>query len=695
MRSLPVVVAVIVASAVGGGCHSNEESSAVASATSTASEGPAAASPGLNPADFDRTVAPCDDFYRFVNGGWVAANPVPASERRWSTFNELERKNQLVLRDILEAASQDASAPAGSERRKLGDFYASGMDEATIDALGAKPIEPLLAIVRDMASKDALTTTVAALHSQGVNPLFGFMVRQDQGDATRYIVNVGQGGLGLPDRDYYTRTDAKSAEIRTQYVDHAQRMFSLLGEDPASAARDAATVMAIETVLAEASMTNVQRRDPRSTYNPMELAGLEKLCPSVAWAQFFERLGCPPIRDHVNVGQPSFMKRVDSLIGERSLDDWKAYLRWNVVRATANTLARPFAEEAFRFNSGVLAGVKEEQPRWKRVVQVVDQGLADALGMEFAKRRFSPEAKRRAAEMVSNLRAAFRERLMTRDWMSEATRAQAIRKLDAIVEKIGYTDHPKDYSAMSIDRATYAANVIAARSWRSRYMVSRLGKPVDRTEWGMSPPTVNASYNPPMNEITFPAGILQAPYFDEHQDDALNYGGIGAVIGHELTHGFDDSGSKFDAEGNLKEWWTKEDREEFTRRTALVVKQFDGYVAVDDLHVNGKLTLGENLADLGGVTIAFHALQRALAARPQGPIDGFTPEQRFFIAWARNWRNNTRPEALRLLVNTDPHSPARFRAIGPLANTPEFTNAFGCPNAAAILLPDPDRAVVW
>ncbi len=649
----------------------------------------------LDPKNFDRAVKPCDDVYQFTNGGWVQSNPVPPEYSSWSVFRELAESNNRILREILEQALAVEHAPRGSTTQLIGDYYCSCMDEAQAEASGLAPLAADFARIHDIADATGLARVLMQLHTQGVAPLFNLFADQDPGDATQVIAQAFQGGLGLPDRDYYTRDDERSATLRTGYIAHVQRMFELLGDEPAAAAAHAAAVMDIESRLARASMTNVELRDPQATYHRLTLAEADAQSPGLDWAAFLKGVGAGSVAV-INIAQPAFFKEAGAMLGEVPLADWKSYLRWHLIHDLAPTLNKAFVDENFAFYGTTLTGQPQMLPRWKRCLQRTDAALGEALGQAFVAQTFSPLALARAQEMVRNLQAAFRERLLAADWMSEDTRRQALEKLAAFTTKIGYPDKWRDYSALAVDRGPFAQNVLRSDAFEFRRTLDKLGKPVDRAEWGMSPPTVNAYYNPALNEIVFPAGILQPPYFGENQDDAVNYGAMGAVIGHEITHGFDDQGSQYDANGNLRDWWTAADRAEFDRRTAVVVAQFDGYVAIDDLHVNGKLTLGENIADLGGLTIAYHAYLNSLAGKPEPrPIDGFSHKERFFLAWAQSWRTNMRPEALRLMVNTNPHSPGRFRAQGPLSNMQEFFDAFGCRSGEPMVRPEAERAHIW
>jgi putative endopeptidase len=626
----------------------------------------------------DTSVKPCQDFYQFANGNWLANNPIPAERSSWGAGAELSEKNLEVIHQILEEAAKDTKAPKGSPKRKVGDFYRSGMDEARIEADGIKPLAQEFARIEAIKDIPTLQDALAHLHRFNVNPAFNFFAYQDYKNSTRIIAWLYQGGLGLPNRDYYTKDDERSKEIRTKYVAHVAKMFELLGDKPEQAAMQANTVMEMETRLAKASMTPVEERDPAATYHKMTLAELNALTPGFQWNRYFKGIGLTDPGD-INVAQPVFYKEVGQMMASVPISDWKTYLRWTLVNTQAARLSSAFVNEDFSFYSKTVRGTKELRPRWKRINSAIDNGLGEALGQLYVERAFSPQAKAKAQEMVMNLKAALRSDLLTLDWMSEATRQQALKKLDAINVKIGYPDKWRDYSALNIDSGPYVSNAMRADEFEFQRNLNKIGKPIDRTEWGITTPTVDAYYNPNFNEIVFPAGILQPPFFDPAADDATNYGGVGSVIGHELTHGFDDQGRQFDAEGNLRNWWTAEDEKNYNARASIVETQYNEFIPLEALHINGKLTLGENIADLGGLKIAYLAFQKSLEGKPRPqPIDGFTPEQRFFLAFAQNWRRNTRPETLRLMLSTDPHSPPRFRVNGPVSNMPEFFAAFGC-----------------
>jgi putative endopeptidase len=636
-----------------------------------------AAHHGIDPADMDTSAPACQDFYAYAVGGWLKRNPVPGEFARWGAFTELAERNREALHTILERLSKEREkAAAGSEERKLGDFYASCMDEKAIEAQGAAPLAPELERIGKIASVADLDAEIARLQSEGVNALFRFGSQQDRKNSEEVIAGASQAGLGLPDRDYYLKPDDKSKELREKYRAHVARMLENLGDAKEAAQSESATVLALETRLAEASMTRVERRDPDKTYHRMDAAALAKLTPPFSWKAYFDGNGLPETTP-VNVAQPAFFEAAAKEIASTPLADWKTYLRWHLVHAAAPSLSSKFVDEDFDFYQRTLQGTKDQRPRWKRCVQATDQEMGFALGKLYVKDYFPPESKARMDQLVKNLVIALREDLATLPWMGAETRKAAVAKLDAFKPKIGYPDKWRDYSALKIG-GPYTTNVLAADVFEWKRDLAKIGKPVDRTEWGMTPPTVNAYYNASMNEIVFPAGILQPPFFDGKADEAVNYGGIGAVIGHEMTHGFDDQGRKFDAKGNLTNWWTAEDLKNYEARSLCVEKQFSGYEVEKDLNVNGKLVLGESTADLGGLTLAYRALEKALEGKPKTPIEGFTPEQRFFLSWARVWAANSRPEYQRLHTATNPHPLDRFRAIGAPSNLTEFAKAFSC-----------------
>jgi len=648
----------------------------------------------LDPVNLDRSVSACTDFYQFANGGWIKAHPVPPAYSIWGSFSELQENNQGNLLTILRNASASGDARASADLRKLGIYYSSCMDSTAAERAGYQPVASELQRVAALRTRGDLESEIARLHLRGVSALFGFGAQQDAKNSAEVIAGIRQGGLSLPDRDYYLNQDKRYADIRTNYTDHVARMFQLVGESQQQATSDAQRVLAIETALARPAKTRVELRDPNANYHKMTAAELAQLAPGFNWTRFFTGEGRADIST-INVQNPVFLKAADSLLASVPLTDWKAYLRWKIIDAAAPSLSSAFVNEDFRFGS-TLTGAKEQLPRDKRCARATDAGLRDALGQAYVAEYFPPAAKQRALEMVRNLEAVFHDRLQTLGWMSDTTKVQATGKLAAFTNKIGYPDKWRDYSTLDIKPGPFLNNQMAVREYERRRDLAKIGRPVDRTEWGMTPPTVNAYYNPSMNEIVFPAGIMQPPFFDPNADDAVNYGGMGAVIGHEMTHGFDDQGSQFDAQGNLRNWWGASDLDKFKRGTGLVASQFDAYTVLDSVHVNGKLTLGENLADLGGLSISYAAMEKALAEKGRPPlIDGFTPEQRFFLAWAQIWRQNITPEAARVRINTDPHSPGRWRTNGPLSNLPQFAAAFGCKSGDPMVRPDSVRPVIW
>lgn len=648
----------------------------------------------LEPANLDRSVSACTDFYQFANGGWIKAHPVPPAYSVWGSFTELQENNQSNLLTILRNASANGDPKATADLRKLATYYTTCMDSAAAERAGYQPVTPELQRVAAIQNRAQLEAEIARLHSRGVPALFGFGAQQDAKKSTEVIAGIRQGGLSLPDRDYYLNADKRYVDIRANYTDHVARMFQLVGESQTQATADAQRVLALETSLARPAKTRVELRDPNANYHRMTAAELAQAAPGFNWPRYFAGEGRADISS-INVQNPVFLKAADSLLTAVSLDDWKAYLRWKIIDAAAPSLSSAFVNEDFRFGS-TLSGAKEQLPRDKRCGRATDAGLRDALGQAYVSQYFTPTAKARALEMVRNLESVFHDRLQTLGWMSDTTKAQATGKLTAFTNKIGYPDKWRDYSTLTIKPGPFLDNQIAVREYERRRELARIGQPVDRAEWGMTPPTVNAYYNPSMNEIVFPAGILQPPFFDPNADDAVNYGGMGAVIGHEMTHGFDDQGAQFDAQGNLRNWWSASDLEKFKRGTGLVASQFDSYTVLDSVHVNGRLTLGENLADLGGLSVSYAALEKALAQKGRPPlIDGFTPEQRFFLAWAQIWRQNITPEAARVRINTDPHAPGMWRVNGPLSNMPQFAAAFGCKPGDPMVRPDSVRPEIW
>ena len=628
----------------------------------------------------DKTANPCEDFYQYACGNWRKNNPIPSDQSRWGRFNELAEYNRQVLHDILEKAS--ANDPKRSPiMQKIGDNYATCMDEKTVNDKGAAPLKPVLDRIAGITTKDQVMETVAYLHSLGVQALFGFNAQPDLHNASVVVAGVSQGGLALPDRDYYIADDPKSQETRQKYMEHVTRMLHLLGDDESAAQKEAQTIMGIETKLAQAAMERVKMRDPRNRDHKMAVGELSSLAPNFQFERFFAASGAPSFSE-VNVVPPDFFQKVNGVLNDVSVDDWKTYLRWHALRAAAPNLSEAFVQENFDFTGRYLSGQKELQARWKRCTQETDRLLGEALGQPYVQETFGADGKQRMLKMVNALEKALSEDIQQLEWMTPETKKQAEVKLQAITNKIGYPDNWKDYSTVEIVRGDLLGNAQRARAFEVKRNLNKIGKPLDKKEWTMTPPTVNAYYQAAENDINFPAGILQPPFFDKNVDDAVNFGGIGVVIGHELTHGFDDQGSKFDAEGNFKNWWTDADRAEFEKRTGCVADEYSSFVAVEDVHLNGRLTLGENTADNGGIRIALRALRTAMAqdakSKAKGKKDGFTPEQRFFLGFAQVWCENRTPESARLLAKTDPHSPGEYRVKGTLQNNEDFAKAFNC-----------------
>jgi putative endopeptidase len=632
--------------------------------------------PSLDLAALDRSADPCLDFYQFTCGGWMKSNPIPGDQPRWSVYGKLADENQQFLWGVLEEAA-NGGASRTPVQQKIGDSFAACMDETAVEKLGASPLRPELARISALRSLTDIAEVLPELHlaSAGSGLMFGFGSDQDFGDATQVIAFVSAGGLGLPDRDYYVKEDVKSKEIREKYVQHVGEMLGLIG-DPAPAA-SAQTVLKIETALARASLTRVERRDPYKLYHRMSRARLQALTPSLQWNRYLAGAGLSSV-DTFNVTEPKFLEALEAELKGEGLDAWKTYLSWHLAHARAPRLSSPFVEANFAFYSKVLRGVTEMPPRWKRCVRGVDTDLGEALGEEFVRRTFSAKTKEHTLRMTRLVEEAMQEEIGRLDWMDARTKQQALRKLRAVRNKVGYPDKWRDYSAVEIRRDDYFGNVGRATVFESRRQLAKIGKPLDRTEWGMTPPTVNAYYNPQMNDVNFPAGVLQPPLYDPKLDDAPNYGNTGSTVGHELTHGFDDEGRQFDAEGNLKDWWTKEDAAKFEERVQCVRDQYAQYTVVDEIKINSKLTSGEDVADLGGTLLAYIAWRKQTAGQRLMPVDGFTPDQRFFIGFAQWACETDRPENLRVSAVTDPHSPGKYRINGIVGNLPEFQQAFSC-----------------
>src|SRR5215470_10367500 len=631
---------------------------------------------GFSESNLDRSCKPCDDFNQFAMGGWMKSNPIPAEYPNWGSFTMLADRNQTVLRGILEDAAK-TNAAAGSNQQKIGDFYASCMDTSAIEAAGVGPLAADFAAIKKVGSAAELQPLIARLQQTGAGYLFRFNATHDLDQSSEVIAEINQGGLGLPDRDYYTRTDEKSTQLRKDYQAHVAKMLVLGGDSEEKASAEAKSVLELETALANRSMSRVQMRDPHAVWHKMTLPQLKELAPDWDWEAYFRQRNAPEFSS-INVSQPDFFKEANRLLTTLPLDDWKVYLRWHLLHASATELPDRLVEENFNFFGTKLSGTRQLQPRWKRCSQSVNRNLGEALGQVYVEKYFPPEAKAHARVMVMNLIGALESDIPALGWMGTDTKKAALEKLQAFQIKIGYPDKWRDYSMLAVDKGSYLANERRAIAFENARDLNKIGKPVDRGEWQMTPPTVNAYYDATMNEIVFPAGILQPPFYDPKADDAVNYGGMGAAIGHEITHGFDDEGSQFDAKGNLRDWWTKEDRKNFDERASCVEKQFDGYEVEPGLHENGKLVLGESIADLGGLAISYAAYEKSIEGKRPPALGGFTPEQRFFLGWAQVWGANMRPENARLMANTNEHPLPKFRTNGPLSNMELFAKAFGC-----------------
>ena len=654
----------------------------------------AAAPNGLHLGWLDRGADPAKDFFTFANGGWQKQNPIPPAYSRWGTFSVLVKQNQEVIRQILEDAAQDARARPGSDERKVGDFYASGMDEKAIDAAGVEPLRPELERIGAMKGPADLRKELAHLQQMGVSALFDFGQMQDFKDSTKVIGAASQGGLGLPDRDYYLEDDPKFRQVRDAYVAHVAAMFELMDDGNATAQAEARTVMDIETRLARASMPRVDQRKPENVYHPMDLRALEGVMPGFSWSGYFADVGHPEITS-INLAMPEFFKAMNADLSAVPLDAWKTYLRWHLLHAFAPYLSRPFVDEHFRLTKA-LTGAQELLPRWQRVVGAEDAALGFAVGKLYVEKKFPPSSRKAVLRILHGIRDALKADLATLAWMSPATRKAALEKLDLMGERIGYPDRWRDYSALRVDRGPYVLNVMRANAFLQRRELAKIGKPVDKDEWSMTPQTVNAYYDPSMNNINFPAGILQPPFFDPKAPAAVNEGALGFVMGHEMTHGFDDQGARFDGHGNLLPepgWWTAADFEKFKAATDCISDHFSRYTVDGDLHVQGKLVTGEATADLGGLTLAWRAFQASPASRQEKAVDGFTPAQQFFLGAAHVWAMNIRPEEARRLVTIDPHPPAVDRVNGTVANMPAFQEAFHVPAGSPMV--NADRCVIW
>ncbi|WP_129716536.1 M13 family metallopeptidase [Pedobacter sp. SYP-B3415] len=648
----------------------------------------------IDPANMDLSVKPGDDFYQYASGTWIKNNPVPAKETRWGSFNELRDFNINAVRGLVEEAAADRNAPAGSVKRRVGDFYAAAMDSLTIEKLGYTPIKPDLARIAQIKDVQGILNEIAFMRTSGIGaPLFGFGIGQDRKNVNKYMVNLGQGGTSLADRDYYLKDDARSKAIREAYNKYMVTLFTLTGSSPEQAAKKASTVFEIEKKLAEAQMSRVEMRDPYKTYNKFTVAEFSKTTPNIDWSKYLLKFKVPA-QDSILVSSPKFFTTVDGMLKSVPVADWKTYLEWNVLRGSAANLSSPFVQASFEYTRA-QTGQRVQTPRWQRMSQLTDGAVGELLGQLYVAKYFKPEAKARMDELIANLRKAFEIRIKGLDWMSPETKEKALAKLHAFRPKVGYPEKWKTYNGLVINRGTYFQNLRNVGAWGYKESVDQLGKPVDRTRFGMTPPTVNAYYSATMNEIVFPAGILQFPFFDPNADDAINYGGIGAVIGHEMSHGFDDSGSQYDKDGNLKNWWTAEDRKKFDEKAAALGKQFDAYTVLDTIHVNGKLTMGENIGDLGGLNAAYTAFKMTRQGQSNEKIDGFTPDQRFFLSWAQVWRGNILPESAAQQIKTDPHSPGEFRTIGAPVNMDAWYKAFDVQPGQKLYKKPEDRIRMW
>jgi putative endopeptidase len=648
----------------------------------------------LDPANMDTTVKPGDNFFMYANGTWLKNNPIPGSETRWGSFNELQENNYKALHELLDAAAGNKNAAAGSAEQKVGDMYRTGMDTVGIEKAGITPLNELFARIDGITDANGLINEIVTEQTQGMGQVFGFYVSPDDKNVAKEICQFGQGGLGLPDRDYYFNKDERTAKIRDAYKQYQIDMLKLMGEDEATATKDAAAIYALEEKLAGASMTRVEMRDPYKLYNKYSIDGMNKLTPGIDWHSVMQNLKAGG-QDSVIVGMPKFFGEVNAQLKATPVDVWKKYLKFHAVNDMAPYLSSNFDNLRFDFYGKTVRGQKEQKPRWKRVLNIVDGSVGELLGQMYVDKNFKPEAKKRMLELVNNLQSTYADRINRLDWMSEETKKKAIAKLNTFMKKIGYPDQWMDYSKLTIGNDNYVKNIMASSAFDYDYMLGKLGRPVDKAEWQMTPPTVNAYYNPAFNEIVFPAGILQYPFFEQDADDAVNYGGIGAVIGHEMTHGFDDQGRQYDADGNLNDWWTKDDAEKFIAKAKVVSDQFNGYTVLDTVTVNGELTMGENLADLGGLAIAYEAFKKTEQGKGTEKIDGFTPDQRFFLSWAQVWRANTRDEEMFNRIKTDPHSPNLWRCNGPLSNMQQFYDAFNVQPGDKMYREEATRAKVW
>ena len=647
----------------------------------------------IDRSNMNLSVKPGDDFVEYSNGAWLKNNVIPAKETRWGSFNQLRDFNINAVKTILEG-TQSSTAAAGSVERRVADFYSAAMDSLTIEKLGFSPIQADLNQINAIQFKSQIITEIARMRKTGAgSPLFSFYVGQDRKQVDKMVPQLGQGGTSLPDRDLYLKSDARSLKIQEGFKTYVTSLFQLIGTSPAQAKANAETIFQLEKKLAEAQMSRLEMRDPYKTYNKLVFADFNQKTPAFNWALTFQDFGTSA-PDSVLVSAPKFFESVNKMLIETPVETWKTYLTWNLLKGSASYLSSPFVKASFTFNQ-IVSGQKVQTPRWQRMSSLTDGVVGELLGQLYVAKYFKPEAKVRMEELVKNLRKAFEIRIKQLDWMSEETKQRALAKLYAFTPKIGYPDTWKNYEGLEISPNTFYQNMRNAGAWGFQENIAQIGKPVDRTKWGMTPPTVNAYYSPVMNEIVFPAGILQFPFFDAKADDAINYGGIGGVIGHEMSHGFDDSGSQYDKDGTLRNWWSKDDLAKFKAKTELLGKQFDAYTVLDTIHVNGKLTMGENIGDLGGLNVAYEAFKMTKQGKSKTKIDGFTPDQRFFLAWAQVWRSKTLPETAANLVQTDPHSPAEYRTIGAPVNMDAWYQAFGVKPGDKLYKKPEDRIKIW
>ncbi len=653
--------------------------------------------PAINTAYMDTTINPGDDFYRYVNGTWMESNPIPDDKTRYGAFDELIEKNREKLKSLIDEAMNDKNAPKGSNKQKIGDFYASGMDSVKRNEEGIKELQPYFDKISQLSTKDDVIKMAAELQTYGITPFFHVYASPDEKNSAMVIANTWQAGLGLPNRDYYVNNDERSETIRKDYLQHIQNVYKLLGKTDEEAKQLADKIMNIETKMAEFSFTNLENRDPQATYNKMSVADLQKDAAGFDWELFLNSLSNTKI-DSINIAQVKFAKGLGNLFTNTSVDGWKDFLNWKLINQSAPYLGDDFVTENFNFYAKSLLGQQKMKPRWKSVQGVVSSELGEAIGQVYVEKYFPPEAKQKITELVANLKKALKIRINNLQWMSDDTKKAALEKLAAINVKVGYPDKWRDYSGLEITRNSFVKNLMASNKFNFEYMINKIGKPVDKDEWGMTPQTVNAYYSPNRNEIVFPAAILQPPFFNVNADDAVNYGAIGVVIGHETTHGFDDQGRQYDKDGNLNDWWTEEDAKKYEEQTKKLVDQYNGFMAIDSMHVDGELTLGENIADFGGLTIALEAFKINMKEKgidPNEKIDGFTPIQRFFLSYATIWRQNIRDKELKNRLENDVHSPGEYRVNGALFNVPEFYEVFNIKETDKLYRTPEQRPIIW